>query len=97
MPRQKRSFSSEFRAKAVAYVVEQGKPIAVAARELGIGESTLGNWVSTSRKCGAGRPEPMTSQERDELRAAKKQIRELEMRVEILKGAVAFFASETEN
>jgi transposase-like protein len=44
MPRQKRSFSREFREKAVAYVIEQDKSIALAARELGIGATTLGNW-----------------------------------------------------
>jgi transposase-like protein len=42
MARAKRSFSVEFREKAVAYVVEQNKSIVGAARELGIGESTLG-------------------------------------------------------
>jgi transposase-like protein len=39
MARPKRSFSPEFRETAVAYVLEQGKSVAVAARELGIGES----------------------------------------------------------
>ena len=38
--------SGEVREKAVAYVVEQNKSIAAAARELGVGESTLGSWIT---------------------------------------------------
>jgi transposase-like protein len=56
MGRSKRTFSAEFREKAVAYVVEQNKSIAGAARELGIGESTLANWIKIARQeeSGAG-------------------------------------------
>ncbi len=97
MPRQKRAFSREFREKAVTYVLEQKKPIAVAARELGIGESTLGNWVSAARASGAGSTDEMTTKEKDEVRRLRAENRELQMRVELLKKATAFFASETNN
>ena len=97
MPRPKRSFSPEFRAKAVAYVVEQNKSVAGAARELGIGESTLGNWVSAARRDGTVDNEPMTPAERDEIRRLRAENRELQMRVELLKKAAAFFANETQN
>lgn len=93
----KRSFSREFREKAVAYVLEQGKPIAAAARELGIGESTLGNWVSTARKNGSDSSGAMTREEKEEIRRLKAENRELQMRVELLKKAAAFFANETQN
>lgn len=97
MARAKRVFSVEFREKAVAYVLEQNKPIAVAARELGIGESTLGNWVSAARDGGSGSTGAMTSDEREEIRRLKAENRELMMRVEILKKATAFFANETQS
>jgi transposase-like protein len=97
MPRVKRSFSAEFREKAVAYVVEQNKSIAAAARELGIGESTLGNWVTVARRDGSANTEPMTAPERDEVRRLRAENRELQMRVELLKKAAAFFANETQN
>jgi transposase len=97
MSRQKRAFSREFREKAVAYVLEQKKPIAAAARELGIGESTLGNWVSAARESGADSTEEMTSKEKDEVRRLRAENRELQMRVELLKKATAFFANETKN
>lgn len=93
----RRSFSREFREKAVAYVLEQGKPIAAAARELGIGESTLGNWVSAARRNGSDNSEPMTAKEREEIRRLRAENRELRMRVELLKKAAAFFANEPQN
>lgn len=97
MPRAKRSFSPELREKAVAYVLDQNKSIARAARELGIGESTLGNWVSAARVNGSGRTSAVTSTENEELRRLKAENRELKMRVELLKKAAAFFANETQS
>jgi transposase len=44
MPEQRRKFSPQFKAEAVQMVLETGKPIAEVARDLGINESTLGNW-----------------------------------------------------
>jgi transposase len=95
MTRRKQSFSTEYRAKAVSYVTEQNKSIAAAARELGIGPSTLGHWVSAARDGGSGSPSPMTPTEREEIRRLRAENRELQMRVELLKKAAAFFANET--
>src|SRR3954454_11814813 len=97
MPRQKRSFSREFREKAVGYVIDQDKSVAAAARELGIGESTLGNWVSAARRDGSVTPVRVTPEEREEIRRLRAENRELQMRVELLKKAAAFFANETQN
>ena len=46
MVRGKRVFSPEFREDAVKLVIDSSRPIAQVARELGIGEATLGNWVN---------------------------------------------------
>jgi transposase-like protein len=46
MPEQRRKFSPQFKAEAVQMVLETGKPIAEVARDLGIHEGTLGNWVN---------------------------------------------------
>ncbi|MGX6608583.1 transposase [Micromonosporaceae bacterium Da 78-11] len=46
MARQKRTYSQEYRDEAVKMVIETSRPIAVVARELGLLEGTLGNWVS---------------------------------------------------
>ncbi|MEV4525776.1 transposase [Streptosporangium sp. NPDC049304] len=45
----RRRFDPEFRAGAVRIVKETGKPVAHVARDLGINEYTLHNWVQMDR------------------------------------------------
>ena len=45
-----RQFDHDFRQGAVRLVFETGKPIARVARELGVNEGTLGNWVARARR-----------------------------------------------
>jgi len=45
MPRLRRSFSAEFEDEPVKLVTERGLSLAAAARDLNVGESTLGRWV----------------------------------------------------
>src|SRR5450755_773014 len=54
LPRPKKSFSPEFKDEAVKMVIETSRPIARVAKELGINEGTLGNWVSVYRREHAG-------------------------------------------
>jgi len=49
MPEQRRKFSPQFKAEAVQMVFETGKPIAEVARDLGVNDGTLGNWVKAWR------------------------------------------------
>jgi transposase-like protein len=46
----RRKFSPEFREEATKMAIETSRPIAQVARELGIGEQTLGNWVNKYRR-----------------------------------------------
>jgi transposase-like protein len=55
MPEQRRKFSPQFRAEAVQMVIGTGKPIAEVARDLGINDGTLGNWVNAWHR---DNPEP---------------------------------------
>jgi transposase len=50
MAETRRRFDREFREGAVRIVRETGKPIAVVARDLGIHDGTLGNWLAQDRR-----------------------------------------------
>jgi len=89
VPRQKRVFTSEYRAEAVVLVVSGDRPIASIARDLGIGESTLGNWVAAARRNGtAAAPErPLDVNERAELKRLREELRIARMERDFLKKA----------
>lgn len=89
-------YSPEFREQAVREVVEKSRPIAEVARELGIVDQTLGNWVKKFRTEHAGEitEAPLTESERAELARLRKENRELKLKEEFLGKAAAFFARE---
>ena len=84
--------SPEFRRRALD-LVANGEPVARVAKDLGISESCLRRWMSLD-DVDAGRMEGMTSAEREELVALRRRNRVLEMEIEILKRASAYFARE---
>jgi transposase-like protein len=92
MPEQRRRFSPQFKAEAVQMVIETGKPIAEVARDLGIHEGTLGNWVNAWRRQNPEPDEPMALTERARVKEMEDEIRQLRMENEFLKKAAAFFA-----
>lgn len=94
MSRSRRKFSPEYRDEAVKMVQDGPRSIAQVARDLGINEGTLGNWVATYRKAHPMQEEPLEISERARLREQEREIRELRMQVEFLKKATAFFASQ---
>ncbi len=94
MPRQYRKFSPEFKDEAVRLVIDASRPIAQVARELGINEGTLGNWVNLYRKEHAGEEPPLNVSERVRLQEAERELRELRMENEFLKKAAAYFARD---
>ncbi len=87
MSRPKKSFSPEFKDEAVKMVIETSRPIARVAKELGINEGTLGNWVSAYRREHAGEEPPLTVNEGARLREFERETRELKMELEFLKKA----------
>ena len=83
----------EFRQRAVELAFERAKPIARIARDLGISESCLRRWMAQADVDDGRRPGVM-SDEHAELVALRRRNRVLEMEVEILKRASAYFARE---
>jgi transposase len=94
MARKYRKFSPEFRDEAVRMVIEGSRPVAQVARELGMVEGTLSNWVNQYRKEHAGDEPPLTANERIRLAEAERELRELRMENEFLKKAAAYFARD---
>lgn len=94
--RPRRSFSEEFKASAVRLVLEEGKSVCAAARDLDLTESSLRNWVERARTdAGKGKPGALTTVEREELSRLRKENRILQEEREILKKAAAFFAKQS--
>ena len=50
MAETRRKFDQDFKEGAVRLVRETGKPIAQVAKDLGINEGTLGNWVNADQR-----------------------------------------------
>jgi transposase-like protein len=73
MPERRKKYSPEFRQEAVKAVIETSRPIAQVARELGIVEGTLGNWVNAYRREHAGEEPPLTVSERARLHELVRQ------------------------
>ena len=66
--RVRRSFTDEFKAGAVRLVIDEGKSVGQAARELDLTESALRMWVERARADrGTGRPGVLTTADREEL------------------------------
>jgi len=88
----RRKFSPEYRDEAVKRVIESSRPIAQVARELGIVEGTLGNWVAAYKREHAGDEPALTLDERARLREAERELREIKMENEFLKKCASYFA-----
>ena len=96
MGRQSR-FPEEFRREAVNLVITTGRPVLSVAKELGMSEKTLGNWVRREKagKVRNSLPGAVNESEREELRRLLSENRELKLEREILRKAAAYFAKET--
>jgi len=92
MSSRRKKFSPEYREEAVKLVIDSSRPIAQVARELGLNEGTLGNWVNTYRQEHAGDEPPLDVSERARLREAERQLRDVKMENDFLKKAAAYFA-----
>jgi transposase len=90
----KRTFDKDFKIETVNLVLEQKRPVAAVAREIGVHENTVRKWIALYRDYqenafpGSGNLRP----EDEEIRRLQKRIADLEEENAILKKATAIFA-----
>ena len=93
LSRRRREFTREFKRDAVELVRTTGRPIAQVAKELGIYDSTLGNWVRQAQ-IDDGERAGLTSDERARLGELERENARLRMERDLLKRTVAFWVKE---
>jgi transposase len=93
-PRPRRSFTAEFKADIVERCRRGDRSIGEVARDFDLTETAVREWVKQA-EIDAGERAGLTSDEREELTALRRDNRRLRDDVEILKRATAFFAKET--
>ena len=80
----RRSYTPEYKDQIARLVVEESRAIPSTAREIGVNEQTLRNWVNAYRQAHAGEEPPLTISERARLRELEKEVRELKLEREFL-------------
>ena len=93
MAETRRKFDQDFKEGAVRLVRETGRPIAQVAKDLGINEATLGNWVNADRR-RRGDGTELGEDERTELARLRKENAELAMERDVLKRSVALWVKD---
>jgi transposase len=92
MRTQRRKFTSEFRAEAVALVRRTGQSANQIAKELGVSQTALSRWLRQSAVPG---PRANGFQTAEEVQVLRREVERLRMERDILKKAAAFFANES--
>ena len=83
----------EFRREAVALLRSSGKTVSQLASELGVSPQSRRNWARQI-DVDAGKAEGLRSEEREELRRLRREVKTLTEEREILKKAAVFFAKD---
>ncbi|MDX3136899.1 transposase [Streptomyces europaeiscabiei] len=93
-PRPRRSFTPEFKAEIVELCRRGDRSVGQIAKAFDLTETAVRLWVSQA-EVDAGERDGLTSSEREELAALRRENRRLREDVEVLRRATAFFAKET--
>ncbi len=95
MKREARSYSVEFKQKAVELTYARGSIVDVC-RELDIPRSVLGRWRKESKEYGdngfPGKGNPKLTDGQREIVELRKKLRDAELERDILKKAIAIFS-----
>ena len=94
MPRSRKPYPPEFRQQMVE-LVRAGRTPEELSREYEPTAQSIWNWVRQAERDGGVRQDGLTTEEKEELRRLRREVRVLREEKEILKKAAAWFAEET--
>ena len=94
MPKSRPPYPPEFRRQLVA-LVRSGRDPEDLAREFEPTAQSIRNWVAQAGRDAGQRHDGLTTEEREELRKLRREVKTLREEREILKKAAAWFARET--
>ena len=94
MPRSRRPYPPEYRQKMVD-LVRGGRTPEELSREFEPSAQSIWNWVRQAERDEGTRTDGLTTEEKEELRRLRREVRVLREEKEILKKAAAWFAQET--
>ena len=93
-----RPYPEQYRKDTADFVLASGRTIRACAKELGLNDKTLSNWVADRKRelgiDGTARLKPAEPAADPELAAARRRIRELELENDFLRKAAAYFARD---
>lgn len=94
MPKTRPPYDEQFRRETVGLMTRGERSLPALSVELGVSQQTLRNW---RRRAGVetGKVAGLTSDEREDLRRVKRELRVVTEEREILKKALAFFATDS--
>jgi len=94
-PRPRRSYTPEFKAEIVECCQRRDRTIGQVCRAFDLTETAVREWVKQAERDAGTRSDGLTTAEREEINALRRENRRLREDVEILKRATAFSAKET--
>lgn len=93
--KKRRKFTPEFKREVVELCQRGDRSIGEVARDLDLTDSAVRNWVKQAEiDAGQGPEDALRTEEKEELRRLRREVRTLREEREILKKAAAFFAKE---
>jgi transposase len=95
MPKSHAPYPPEFRVEAIRLMRTSGKSLAQIGRELEVTTETLRQWLKQADMDDGLRHDGLTTEETEEVRRLRREVKTLREEREILLKAAAFFAKET--
>ena len=95
----RKTYDAEFKRRAALLTRQEGNTVEGIARDLGIGRSTLQNWVTADKQHGPlafpGKGKARLTPEQEEIKRLKRENEILRQEREILKAAAVWFAKQS--